>query len=116
MLEDFILLNLTIISSAVSSPFFTFSTTVLNAKPSFGSKSIKRLRSALRRRGVILLKFVRRYFQSARLALPGFPEGIVSQLLCPKGTVRKCQSTQGHAAIRKLVRLPLKHGDRMNFL
>jgi hypothetical protein len=34
-------------SSAASSPFFTFSTTVLNAKPSFGSASIKRLRSAI---------------------------------------------------------------------
>jgi hypothetical protein len=42
--RDFLLLNLTIISSAVSSPFFTFSTTVLNAKPSLGSESIKRLR------------------------------------------------------------------------
>src|ERR1700751_1641557 len=45
--RDFLLLNLTIISSAVSSPFFTFSTTVLNAKPSLGSESIKRLRSAI---------------------------------------------------------------------
>jgi hypothetical protein len=38
--RDFLLLNLTIISSAVSSPFFTFSTTVLNAKPSLGSESL----------------------------------------------------------------------------
>ena len=45
--RDFLLLDLTIISSAVSSPFFTFSTTVLNAKPSLGSESIKRLRSAI---------------------------------------------------------------------
>ena len=36
--RDFLLLNLTIISSAVSSPFFTFSTTVLNAKPSLGER------------------------------------------------------------------------------
>ena len=45
--RDFLLLNLTIISSAVSSPFFTFSTIVLNAKPSLGSESIRRLRSAI---------------------------------------------------------------------
>jgi hypothetical protein len=34
-------------SSAVSSPLFTFSTAVLNAKPSLGFESIKRLRSAI---------------------------------------------------------------------
>ena len=45
--RDFLLLNLAIISSAVSSPFFTFSTAILNAKPSLGSESIKRLRSAI---------------------------------------------------------------------
>jgi hypothetical protein len=62
--RDFLLLNLTIISSAVSLPLFTFSTTVLNAKPSLGPESIKRLRSAIGA-DVILLKFVRRYIQSA---------------------------------------------------
>ena len=45
----FLLLNLAIISSAVSSPFFTFFTAVLNAKPSLGSESIKRLRLRLAR-------------------------------------------------------------------
>jgi len=39
--------NLTMMSSAVSSPLFTFSTAVLNAKPSLGFESIKRLRSAI---------------------------------------------------------------------
>ena len=45
--RDFLLLNLAIISSAVSSPFLIFSTTVRNAKPSLGSESTKRLRSAI---------------------------------------------------------------------
>src|ERR1700761_3082418 len=44
---DFLLLNLAIISSAVSSPFLIFSTSVRNAKPSLGSESTKRLRSAI---------------------------------------------------------------------
>jgi hypothetical protein len=39
--------NLAIMSSAVSSPLFTFSTAVRNAKPSLGSESISRLRSAI---------------------------------------------------------------------
>src|SRR5262249_19029588 len=34
-------------SSLVSSPLFTFSTAVLNAKPSLGFESIKRFRSAI---------------------------------------------------------------------
>src|ERR1700726_953355 len=42
--RDFLLLNLAIISSAVSSPFLTFSTTVLNAKPSLGPESINHSR------------------------------------------------------------------------
>ena len=42
---DLLLLNIAIMSSAVSSPFFTFCTAVRNAKPSLGSESIKRLRS-----------------------------------------------------------------------
>jgi hypothetical protein len=41
--RDFLLLNLTIMSSAVSSPFLIFSTTVRNAKPSLGSESTKKL-------------------------------------------------------------------------
>src|SRR5580700_5564109 len=45
--RDFLLLNLAIISSAVSSPFLIISTTVRNAKPSLGSESTKRLRSAI---------------------------------------------------------------------
>src|SRR5271156_1592448 len=45
--RDFLLLNLAIISSAVSSPFLIFSTTVRNAKPSLGSESTKRLRSVI---------------------------------------------------------------------
>jgi hypothetical protein len=49
--RDFLLLNLATISSAVSSPILIFSTTVLNAKPSLGSDSIKRLRSAIGPRG-----------------------------------------------------------------
>ena len=39
--------NLAMMSSAVSSPLLTFSTAVLNAKPSLGFESIKRLRSAI---------------------------------------------------------------------
>ena len=39
----FLLLNLAIISSAVSSPFFTFSTAILNAKPSCRFQLIRRL-------------------------------------------------------------------------
>jgi hypothetical protein len=45
--SNFLLLNLAIISSAVSSQFLIISTTVRNAKPSLGSESIKRLRSAM---------------------------------------------------------------------
>ncbi len=44
--------------------------------------------------GVILLKFVRRFFQKRRLALPRFPlKEIVFQVLCPKGKVRKFRSS-----------------------
>jgi hypothetical protein len=39
--------NLAMMSSAVSSPLFIFSTAVLNANPSLGLESIKRLRSAI---------------------------------------------------------------------
>src|SRR5260370_7964216 len=39
--------NLAIMSSAVSSPLFTFSPAVRNAKPSLGSESLIRLNSAI---------------------------------------------------------------------
>ena len=44
---DLHFLNIAIMPSAVSSPLFTFSTAVRNAKPSLGSESIKRLRSTI---------------------------------------------------------------------
>ena len=93
--RDFLLLNLAIISSAVSSPFFTFSTAILNAKPSLGSESIKRLRSAIGARVSYCLSSSRETSKApASLALPRFPlKEIVFQVLCPKGKVRKYRSS-----------------------
>jgi hypothetical protein len=83
--------NLAMMSSAVSSPLLTFSTAVLNAKPSLGFESIKRLRSAIGSR----LSYFFRSSSGTFRARPAFPRfllrGIVLQALCPRGKARKCR-------------------------
>jgi len=83
------LANRTIMSSAVSSPLFSFSTAVRKAKPSFGSESIIRLRSAIGPRLSYCFSSSSVHSERRR-ALPEFLRTeIVCQALCPKGKVGK---------------------------
>jgi hypothetical protein len=79
-------------SSAVSSPLFIFSTAVRNAKPSFGSESIGRFRSAIGPRLSYCCRSSPAVHSERWRPLPGFLRTESAfQALCPKGKVRKCR-------------------------